>query len=128
MGYEKGLPTPEKLDVLLNAIITYGMEAQTDMVIEEMAELTWALLKDRRQRNFAQGSKTQTMQNVIEETADVIIMLNQLLMMLDMDGIDAYSAVSAAIKEKVDRQEKRLACAHTDVTQGYAGDILSLTT
>lgn len=124
MEYEKGLPTPEKLNVLLNAIVTYGMEAQTNMVIEEMAELTRALLKDRRQRNFAQGSKTKTMQNVIEETADVIIMLNQLLMMLDMGGIDAYSAVSAAIKEKVDRQEKRLACADMRATGAASQEVI----
>lgn len=38
--------TPQ--DVFRNAVQTWGKEAQTDMMIEEMAELTKAILSERR--------------------------------------------------------------------------------
>lgn len=38
-------------NILLQAIVEYGAEAQTDMMIEEMSELTKALLKHRRKES-----------------------------------------------------------------------------
>lgn len=62
-------------DELLNkAIHTYGKEAQTDMMIEEMSELTKALLKYRRNPN---GEKV--LDDIKEEMADVQIMLDQMI-------------------------------------------------
>lgn len=47
--------------VLEKAINTYGEEAQTDMMIEEMSELTKALLKNRR------NESRKTRADIIEE-------------------------------------------------------------
>ena len=77
------LPTTSHPEVLQLAVNTYGKEAQTDMVIEEMSELTKALLKYRRLENSLKSAdckKTQAKQNIYEEIADVIIMLTQLIM------------------------------------------------
>ena len=51
------------------ALERFGISAQTDMLIEEMAELTQALLHDRRGRPA----------NIPEEIADVQIMLEQIV-------------------------------------------------
>lgn len=65
-------------EIMQKAIDTYGESAQLDMVIEEMSELTKAILKDRR-NTFSDGSKSsECLDNIIEEVADVEIMLEQL--------------------------------------------------
>lgn len=51
------------------ALSQFGIRNQTDMLIEEMAELTQALLHDRRGRAA----------NIPEEIADVTIMLEQII-------------------------------------------------
>lgn len=60
--------------VLRAAVDTYGKEAQTDMMIEEMSELTKALLKHRR------NNTSKTADDILEEMADVEIMLDQMKM------------------------------------------------
>lgn len=66
-------------NILLQAIAEYGAEAQTDMMIEEMSELTKALLKHRRKES------EETLDNILEEIADVQIMLDQMKLIHD-DG------------------------------------------
>lgn len=66
-------------NILLRAIVEYGAEAQTDMMIEEMSELTKALLKHRRKES------EETLDNILEEIADVQIMLDQVKLIHD-DG------------------------------------------
>ena len=72
-------------EVLEQAVHTWGKEAQVDMVIEEMSELTKALLKHRRATNFGTQPCNSyldintTKQDIYEEIADVIIMLSQLM-------------------------------------------------
>lgn len=67
-------------EIMQKAINTYGTEAQVDMAIEEMSELSKALLKMRRavksSNNYAY-IKTKKC-DIIEEIADVEIMLQQL--------------------------------------------------
>lgn len=66
----------ERTELLKRAIRTYGESAQVDMAIEEMSELTKALCKVKRAHG---GPETMaTISNVIEEIADVQIMLDQL--------------------------------------------------
>lgn len=50
------------------ALSKFGENAQKEMLIEEMAELTQAILKDRRGRES----------NIAEEIADVQIVLDQI--------------------------------------------------
>lgn len=65
-----------KTELLKKAINTYGVQAQKDMMIEEMSELTKALIKERR----VTGSFDREIvrENIREEMADVQIMLDQM--------------------------------------------------
>ena len=63
-------------EVLEKAVETWGEVAQTDMMIEEMAELTKALLNNRRGRES----------NISEEMTDVYIMLKQLEIIFENEG------------------------------------------
>ena len=69
-------------EVLRNAIVRFGNDSQVDMVIEEMSELTKALLKARRA-----GIKQYNTPSVLEEFVDVEICLDQLKLIL-VNGAD----------------------------------------
>ena len=73
--------TDEQREVLKLAIDIFGKNNQIDKAIEEMAELTQALLKFRHAPRPLSGSITTRYNNVIEEIADVRIMTEQLIMM-----------------------------------------------
>ena len=62
-------------DILRRAIFEYGEQSQTDMMMEEMSELTKAILKRRR------CPSDETNENLLEEMADVQIMLDQMYLM-----------------------------------------------
>jgi len=86
-------------DVLVEALNAWGVAAQTDMAIEEMAELIFALQKMRRQR----GKPIQErIDDVREEIADVLMMAQQLRMLYGAPAVDA------CIKKKTKRLKKRL--------------------
>lgn len=72
--------TVEYRNAILNqAIVTYGVEMQQDMCIEEMSELTKAILKWRRfPVDGNEKEREGLVDNIIEEMADVQIMLDQL--------------------------------------------------
>ena len=105
---EEQLPRIKKPDVLRDAIATYGISAQVDMAIEEMSELTKALCKERRTQ-LVPGKHAEAHANVIEEIADVAIMLKQLLIMFDKDG-----EIQKEVDYKIDRLEQRLQKAHEE--------------
>ncbi len=66
-------------EIEIRAIHQYGISSQQEMCIEEMAELTKALCKLRRHiENAPEFYKTH--ENVVEEIADVQIMLDQMRM------------------------------------------------
>lgn len=118
-----GLPTTNRPEVLQECVNTYGAEAQVDMAVEEMSELTKALLKYRRKA--AQGGKDleAARENILEEVADVIIMLTQLIMIYG--GRDL---VQATIENKVDRQIKRLANTEEETGSEVAQEVLQSAT
>lgn len=74
---------------------TYGKESQVNMTIEECSELTKALLKERR----GLGTK----EAIIDEIADVQIMLEQL-----QDIFDCKAEVDERITFKINRQLERM--------------------
>ena len=80
-------------DVFRNAVQTWGKEAQTDMMIEEMAELTKAILNERRGRDH----------NIAEEMADVRIMLAQMEIIFQNAG-----EVEQRFRDKIARLDQRL--------------------
>ena len=84
----------EAKKVYRTAITTYGLDAQRKMAVEEMAELTNALMKFERGRN--------TDKDVIDEIADVTIMMRQMALMFGED------AVQARVDFKIRRLAERL--------------------
>lgn len=114
-----GLPTTAHPETLKECIEVYGKEPQVDMAIEEMSELTKVLLKHRRaEKNPAAWNYERTRQNILEETADVIIMLTQIIMIYG--GRDRVQKI---IDDKVKRQKKRLEAAK-EAGQGAAMEVL----
>ena len=89
----------ERISVLEGAITTFGKKHQKDMAIEEMSELTKAICKERRARTKTERAEARA--NIIEEIADVYIMLSQLIMIYDKDG-----ECQSAVDYKVDRLEQ----------------------
>lgn len=82
-------------DICAEAVDVYGIEAQIWMAIEEMAELSNAIAKHRRDR--------VTREDVCEEIADVAIMMIQLAAIFGPDEVNDY------LEQKIDRLDKRLA-------------------
>lgn len=62
------------------AIFLYGKQMQTDVAMEEMGELIQALVKYRRNRS------NENLIHILEEIADVQIVLDQLKYMYDYAG------------------------------------------
>lgn len=99
-----GLPTTMRPEVLQQAIDTYGSRAQEEMAIEEMAELTKAIVK--RHRAGDKDSYERAMQSITEEMADVIIMLTQFLMFY-RNRKDVQQAVDEKVKRLAGRLDSR---------------------
>ena len=86
-----------KIEVYKDAIALYGPRNQMDVAIEEMSELIKEIVKYKRGEGH--------LDNIIEEIADVTIMIDQLLIIFDIDYIgDVLDVVDA----KVERLQKRL--------------------
>jgi NTP pyrophosphatase (non-canonical NTP hydrolase) len=82
----------------------YDIDKQVDVLIEEMAELTKALLKNRRAQNGHTDTPVgHTVQNIIEEIADVQIMLLQINYLGDFED-----DVIDIMNYKLDRQLERI--------------------
>lgn len=88
--------TTEQRKVLNDALEEYGIRSQSDIAIEEMAELTKAIIKCRRNPSVI------ATENLYEEIADVLIMLEQLSIHYDSDYIEQI------IAKKIDRLKKRI--------------------
>lgn len=87
--------------IMRQAIETYGAQAQCDVAIEEMAELTKAIMKIRRVADDYE--KTQpALDNLLEEIADVDIMIDQLKIMWGPREVEEYR------RQKLKRLERRL--------------------
>jgi len=87
--------TPEK-QTMRKALETWGLDSQILMAIEEMAELTQALLK----QHFREY-KPYTKEQVIEEIADVEIMMIQMRMIYGNEEIERK------IQDKIERLRTR---------------------
>lgn len=98
--------TQDMENIFAAAIARYGIAAQQDMVIEEMSELTKAILKQRRIQNnpsHTLGDIYKAENNIAEEMADVLIMLTQMFIMQKN-----IPAVEKAVIEKTNRLAERL--------------------
>lgn len=82
---------------LLFLINHYGTRMQQDIAIEELSELQKAIIKYRRELS------DKTKEAVIEEIADVQVMLEQLKMIFS-----CKSKIDEIMDTKIDRQIKRI--------------------
>ena len=97
---EKGVVIDSNLpnvntEVLNKAIDKFGTSPQIDKAIEEMSELTKPLLKERYARMT--DNHNEAIDNVCEELADAVIMLNQ----LEIIFTERYHAFSREDLQKV---------------------------
>lgn len=77
----------------------WGEEAQKDMAVEEMSELIKEICKEKR----AKAKGEDNTKNLIEETADVLLMALEMAEMLN------YNKVMQVVNQKMTRTMKRLA-------------------
>ena len=91
---------------------TYGYDAQSRQLIEEMAELMVAINKAYRLQKIpvipffdeVAMERKKAFANIIEEIADVTIMLEQIKYLLDIT--DTY--IDQIIEQKLNRQLERI--------------------
>lgn len=86
--------------LLEHAIRLYGEPAQMDMAVEEMAELTKALCKVKRVSCTAEAKAV--LENVVEEMADVQIMLDQLRIIFGRSTAEAEEYKLERLKKRLD--------------------------
>lgn len=94
------MTTEERRALLDRAITAYGAPAQMDMAVEEMAELTKALCKVKRVSCTAEAK--DVLENVVEEMADVQIMLDQLRIIFHRSTEEAEEAKLERLKNRLD--------------------------
>lgn len=87
--------------IMRQAIETYGVQAQCNVAIEEMAELTKAIVKIRRVADDY-GKTQAALENLLEEIADVDIMIEQMKIMWGPKQVEEYR------RKKLERLERRL--------------------
>lgn len=87
--------------IMQQAIKTYGVQAQCDVAIEEMAELTKAIMKLRRVADDY-GKTQAALDNLLEEIADVDIMIDQMKIMWGPKQVEGYR------EKKLERLAKRM--------------------
>lgn len=90
----------DRRDIMLRAIHRYGEAAQIDMAVEEMAELTKAICKIKRAQ--AGCEVTAAIGNVVEEMADVQIMLDQLRIIFHRSTEEVEEAKLERLKNRLD--------------------------
>lgn len=102
------LPSVDKA-LLERAISIFGCNVQIDKTIEEMSELTKALLKERHSRMWDERGHIEAILNVTEEIADVCIMLNQLMIIFDEHyKVLSKESVQRIVEQKQVRLKSRL--------------------
>lgn len=81
----------------------YGEDSQVDVCIEEMSELTKALIKARRSRRYVREAGFDGKADVEEELADVLFMLEYIKHIFDIDEDHLQELVTAKIKRTIER-------------------------
>ena len=81
---------------------TYGYDAQSRQLIEEMAELTQAINKAWRMGNDFDNLLVQK-RNIKEEIADVYIMLEQMKYLLNISETDIETIINRKILRQLER-------------------------
>lgn len=93
--------------VYQDALDTWGAEAQTKMLFEEIGELMQAVCKASHVKNWEQ--RAEVWSNIAEEIADVKILLEQMELLFNVE-----EAVKNRMEEKIIRLQMRLEAAHAE--------------
>ena len=93
----------ERKDDIKRIADHYGLEAQMNVAIEELAELTQAIARYRRYTGCDQERKRHLIACMEEEIADTEVMIAQMQYLLK-----AEQKVECEIDYKIDRQLKRM--------------------
>lgn len=97
--------TKEQEAVLKRALAHYGTDNQLTKAVEEMAELTKEICKLKiAGQNFNGADLIQARQNLLEEKADVYIMLMQLDLYFE-ESLAYIDAKIARLKERMDESK-----------------------
>ena len=91
-------------NVYQDAITKWGETAQLDQMVEEMAELTLAISKYKRQFNdsLLDYQKVGVMENLYVEIADVKMMIEQMEYMFGQENVDkAYQKQMEKLKREL---------------------------
>lgn len=86
-------------EIYKEAIAIYGRRNQMNIAIEEMSELTKEICKNKR--GFANRD------NIIEEMADVYIMLEQLEIIFDIDISEIIKMKEFKLNRLAERLDRR---------------------
>ena len=89
-----------RTEIMSQAVATWGVDAQMGMAVEEASELIQALCKFRRHAGREQFA------DVLEEMADMRIMLDQLSLMFG-DCSDIEATKIKRLDEMLNRCDKR---------------------
>ena len=93
-------------DIYQEAIETFGKDMQLTVAVEELSELTKEICKHKR------GADNK--ENIIEEMADVYIMLSQLEIIFGISFGDVYRMVEYKVKRLQERIQPRKAVCRND--------------
>lgn len=94
-------------ELLVTIADNYGYESQSIQCVEECAELIQAIIKFRRTQGMGQKTDQDGMiayLNIIEEIADVEVMIEQMIYLLKIDRED----IEAIKKQKINRTISRM--------------------
>lgn len=87
----------------------YGYEAQSNQLVEECAELIQAVNKYRRASGLGQATPVELMEaksNLIEEIADVEVMLDQVKYLLKVYELDIQAVKDKKMSRTLERMNK----------------------
>lgn len=84
--------------ILVKVLSHYGSDAQIDICIEEMSELTKALIKNRRYHTV------QTQKDIVEELTDVLICTEYIKQIFGISQND----IDEVRQYKIDRINRRI--------------------
>lgn len=101
----------DAIKILNRAVAVYGADMQIDKLIEEMSELTKALLKYRYTVGVERLARAD---HVSEELADVLIVLQQMLLI--------FRGVSDWEEKKLERLAERLGMRQTPAGEADQDD------
>jgi NTP pyrophosphatase (non-canonical NTP hydrolase) len=91
----------QQIGILEQAIATYGTDYQLNIAIEELSELIKAICKYKRVK--PDEACYLQIAGIIEETADVLIMIEQIKIIMGEDDL-----IASEIDRKIKRLSKKL--------------------